>query len=745
MKQSHFFLLVILFFGFNISLKADQYTDSLINVLSQTKDEYKRADMMNFLSKEFSTENTSKGIQYGQEAYKLSSKLNYTNGMIFAKRHLAENYFVYNLTDSMAENYNAAIDLCAKSNNNELIAKIYCDFGFHLIYLSFNEKAVDFLLKSLSIFQEIGNDSGVVAVNKFLGSIYIHKNSQLSLEYYLKAISLAEEKNVTGEFVILYNNMGLCYSKIGDKVKSIENYNKAIDFAKKTDINSLIYTYHIQSFSYLDDKDWDNALDVLRKAISLKSNHPDLIVLGDIYSKLAHIYMVKKNYQLELENNLIALNFRKQVGISRLIASSLTNVGSSFINLQKYDSAKYYLKLANHELLKNDKVNRLMCENLKVLYTLYKKINKLDSALIYFELYSQYNIQAVNDENLTQSMNKQFGYDRELKQNELHASKIQNIYLALIIFLFVLLCIALYLRFISVRKVNLLLNQQKNVLEQTNNSLEQTQQQLSKSNQELELRFNDIQNLLIEVSNAKKIVEQSAAELSELNKTKDKFFSIIAHDLTNPIASFRVSISVMLKYFDQMTTPEKINYLESAKKNSELLSNLLENLLIWSRSQRRIIGFDPININLKKSLDSNINVLATAAKNKEISIINLVDNSYSINSDEFMTDSILRNIISNAIKFSFRANKVIISARKINDDFIEISIKDFGIGLLPENIDLLFQVDSKVSTPGTENEPSTGLGLIICKEFLDRHTCNIKIESEIGKGSTFIFTLPAAK
>jgi signal transduction histidine kinase len=246
------------------------------------------------------------------------------------------------------------------------------------------------------------------------------------------------------------------------------------------------------------------------------------------------------------------------------------------------------------------------------------------------------------------------------------------------------------------------------------------------------------QQMLLEETVAKK-----TAELNELNASKDKFFSIIAHDLKNPfntIIGFSEMMKESVKLNDSATFYE---YAVMINTSAVQTFKLLENLLEWANSQRGKLEFLPMPVNLKELVKDELLMAEEMAMGKSIELICDVDESLTILADKNMIRTILRNLISNAIKFTHRNGKVIISAR-ISHKHVDVSVSDNGIGMTQATISKLFRLDANLSTRGTDNEKGTGLGLFLCKEFVEKHGGKIWVISEIGKGSTFNFRLPLA-
>ncbi len=236
----------------------------------------------------------------------------------------------------------------------------------------------------------------------------------------------------------------------------------------------------------------------------------------------------------------------------------------------------------------------------------------------------------------------------------------------------------------------------------------------------------------------------SEAELKESNSTKDKFFSIIAHDLKNPLGNFKEISRLLADDYDDLQEIERREFLDLMKHSASNVYSLLENLLEWSRSQRGQIQFNPCEFNFKFLSVEIVKLLKPSAENKNITLINNIPVSFPIFADENMINTVVRNLISNAIKFTHPDGTITLDGNDDSDNTI-ISISDTGVGMSTETIDMLFRIDSKVSTMGTSNETGTGLGLILCKEFIEKHNGTIRVESELGKGSNFIIALPRMK
>jgi PAS domain S-box-containing protein len=236
-------------------------------------------------------------------------------------------------------------------------------------------------------------------------------------------------------------------------------------------------------------------------------------------------------------------------------------------------------------------------------------------------------------------------------------------------------------------------------------------------------------------------IQRINEELKEANAAKDKFFSIIAHDLKSPFNSI-LGFSEMLKDDVKNLRMDEIQHFAKLIHSSAYHTYLLlENLLEWSRMQRGQISFSPKSIILDQLVNDEFEVIKNNASQKSITILNSIPRNLIVSADENMLSNIIRNLVSNAIKFTPREGFVKVSA-EVSDGYIHISVTDNGIGIKPEAIGKLFKIETSFTTRGTENEKGTGLGLLLCKEFIEKHRGKIRVESEPGKGSKFIFMLP---
>lgn len=261
--------------------------------------------------------------------------------------------------------------------------------------------------------------------------------------------------------------------------------------------------------------------------------------------------------------------------------------------------------------------------------------------------------------------------------------------------------------------------------------------------QELEIRQKNIE--LQEINdNLEKLVTERTADLEKANATKDKFFSIIAHDLKNSFNGLLGYSNILLTDFDTFADEEKIKMISAIKQVSENTYKLLQNLLDWARVQTGLISYYPEELMLTVLLQDEIGVQKRLAEQKNISMDLQTDDSIKIYADQNMVSTVIRNLLSNAVKYTKSGGNIQVKLIK-EDQMAVISVKDSGIGMSPENVAKLFKVNETYKTYGTNLEEGTGLGLILCKEFIEKNHGTIQVESQVDVGTEILLRLPLKK
>lgn len=259
--------------------------------------------------------------------------------------------------------------------------------------------------------------------------------------------------------------------------------------------------------------------------------------------------------------------------------------------------------------------------------------------------------------------------------------------------------------------------------------------------EEIQITRDDLEERTNELALLNEKLRQSEAELENMNKNKDRFFSIISHDLRSPFNSLLGLTRWMMEDFDSFSREEIKESIINLYQVSKGLFHLLEDLLDWSRIQFNRIDFQPEVFNLHTVISRVVSSLKSVAIDKNINLINLVSKNTTIYADQHMIQALIRNLVNNAIKFTPQFGLIKIAAGYDIEDII-ISVEDTGVGMTGKILNNLFKMEHKVTTVGTEGEAGTGLGLLICKEFVERHNGKIWATSELEKGSKFFIRIP---
>jgi signal transduction histidine kinase len=262
-------------------------------------------------------------------------------------------------------------------------------------------------------------------------------------------------------------------------------------------------------------------------------------------------------------------------------------------------------------------------------------------------------------------------------------------------------------------------------------------------NKELSTQANNLEEINKLLSQQAFEIKKQQRELQKLNSTKDKFFSLVAHDLKTPMSSIIGLLQIFENKYDALEDEKKRRYIQMIKSASVNTYALLDNLLEWSISQTKNIVCSPEKIRIDSIFSQIIELLDPAAKNKKIILRADCSDELDIMADEHMIVTVLRNLVSNGIKYTPENGSVVLRAER-HKNYVQISVADTGVGMPKEIIESLFKIEKASSTKGTSGEPGTGLGLIISNDFLIKHHTHLKVKSIINEGTVFYFSLSLA-
>ena len=571
--------------------------------------------------------------------------------------------------------------LALEVDNKQLIAKSLNMTGNAYFLMGDFTKSMDHYMQALVIREELGDSNSIASSYNNIGAVYLQmKDSQRALYFLKKAKIIFEALRDEVHLFSIMNNIGAVYIE-NEKYDTAHQYlTQAYEIAQRTgdEDNTSIALTNLGEAA-LSMGLLSQSLDYQRKALEISQKLGNKAMMATIYTNLGKTYLETKNYQRAFDA------FHESMDLSEEV-NSLPDLRENYHYLSEYYDIQRDYKQALHY------------------YRLYAStkdsINSQEAMIRIKEMESLSQAQTLQQE--IELLRK----DREI--SNLKATRLKNtiIFLAAVSLMIILVFVVYY---------------QKNRLKrETTRLLEENNKQLEKANLKL---------------------QNSEKHLKELNSTKDKFFSIIGHDLRNPLNAL-LGFSELISGNSRDYTSEEIQryskIINEAAKNIHLL---IENLLEWSQSQSGNIDYNPERTDLMPMVTEIFKVFEIHADKKGVNMVSEIPEDVSVYADRNLLSTILRNLINNAVKFTPNGGQVRIFCEQSKSE-ITIFVEDTGIGMSETQMDNLFRLDSNITMPGTSEEKGTGLGLILCKEFVDMHKGKIWASSKPKEGSTFSFTLP---
>ncbi len=736
MNKNTTILILIIIFSAITGLKAQTtVTDSLENLLQQhTEKDTIRVNLLNKTANDLARTNIEKALKYANEAERLADKINFAKGKAEGLRLIGICHYYKSDYSKTVEYSQKSLTIFKNIGNKPGISKCLNVIG--VIYYSEGNytKAFDYYQEAMIINEEIGDKKNLSKNLGNIGLIYMFQgNYPHALDYFQKALKINEELNNNPGVTNYLNNIGIIYYYQKNYPKALEYYNRALKINEEMgDKSGISNCFNNIANIHFNEGNYSQALKYYRETLNYYEEIDDKSSIPSALNNIGFIHQKQGDYLQALEYFQKSLKLREKMGDKLGICNSYSNIGKVFLKTKNYTKALDYtlksLKLANElDLLKNQaSIHGQLSE-------IYAATKNYQGAYENQVLYKKLNDSIFNETNIKEitSLENKFEFEKEIQAIELEQQRkdavqieearrqktVRNSFIGGFL-LMALLALIVLRGFLQKRKSNRTLLAQKNEIEE--------------KNQQLELQKNKIQDF--------------ANELEKANETKDKFFSIIAHDLKSPFSSILGFSELLHENFEEFDVTEQKEFINHIFQSARNTYKLLENLLLWSRSQRGRIDFKPEKENLYLLIVETIKILDQTAASKSITLKDDIPEDIFVYADIDLFSTILRNLVSNAIKFTPKGGEVTITARSASDDenqhYTEISVKDTGVGISQEKQSLLFKISKNITANGTENETGTGLGLILCKEFVEMHNGKIWAESEPGKGSTFCFTLP---
>ena len=587
-----------------------------------------------------------------------------------------------------------AVDLANQYKDYNSLAKAYSFVGVAYRIMGKYSKAVDFYYMGLDIADkyEIREQAGYAYLN--LANLYIYQELvSLASENIKKADAIAREidNKPMLAYVSLYN--GRIYCLEGKLDSALLNYQKSL--LLRQELNQL--PEEATCYKYIGDIYFQKGSFLTAvKNYNLSLEKVDKQNDKDLYANL----LIQKSQIFVKENNLKeasamareGLNIASQIGANMAIKDAFQVLVTIFLKTQDYKSASDYQQRV---IQYND--------------ALFSKQLSEKIFLLEYQLERQQKNARID------LLNK----DNSIKELKIKRIVIISLGLTSIIVLLVAVFIVLLILLKQRRDHGKILELHNEEIVKQRNSIEQQNRKLTEANEKL---------------------EKSEEELKKIVQTKDKLFSIIAHDLRNPFTALTGLTEVLHENSDTIDASEMNLYVSMINESSHKLLRLIENLLGWARSQTGTLRLLITNIPLKSMADDVMKIYLTQAETKGISLINKIPDNTSVYADHEILAVIIRNLISNGLKYTQKGGNVTLTAYKENGDTV-LKVSDTGVGMSPEVLEKLFKIEETFTTEGTSNEAGTGLGLVICKEFIETLGGTISVESSVGKGTSFYVTL----
>lgn len=644
------------------------------------------------------------------QALNISQKTQYKQGVIRAYNGIASCYWFKNNPDLTISNFKLAINVADEEKNFDLISLVTNNLGTYYQLIGISDSAEKYFKISLEAAVKLSSKERYINTISDLSMLYFDKgNYPDAINYILEAKDYYESHNKHNEILSCFIQLGMIYYDLNDFKKSISFYRQGLKEIKgMDDIQYELIIRQNMGMLYSDLRaDYDSARILLTETLQLARTHKAEDICLSALVNLGNIAHSQKSFRL-------ALDYYNEAYLSPLIPTRnhersgiLVNLGSAWMNLGDLKKAETYA-LEGLKLAEDNNFITFEKAGCKTMGDIQAKKGNYKAAFDYYLRYSTLQDTLANaevkqrvSETIFQNSLKQKENENLLlqKDNEIHQQTIyiQRFYI-ITSGLIVLSGIILLITFIR--------NSRK-------------------------------QRSLIE------ILDKKNAELHELNLSKDKIFSIIAHDLRIPFNGYLGLTRLMAEEIESLSKEEIQKIAISMHSSSTYMFRLLEDLLDFSLIHQGLKSFDKENANILQLMNEGIGTFLDTAQLKGIELTLNIPSELNIFTNIYMFRAITRNAISNALKFTPKDGKVEVAARKEKDGNIEISIHDTGIGMSDKMMTELFSLGTNTGRKGTEGEPGTGLGLIICKEFIEKQGGRFRIESKEGAGTTVFFTFPS--
>ncbi len=647
--------------------------------------------------------------------------------VVQSDNELAKTYYELSLVlqsvypDSALQFANRAETLLQKGDPENLLPFLFKSKGGIYRLKLLTERSIFYYRKAYDEFIKLENYHEIGDCALKIGNLYYDvANFSEAYYFFMQSLTASEREGNQLNMASAENNLGMVSHEMGRFSEAENHYRNAYEL------------YHGLGLAteecgalgnigavFLDKTLYDSALTYFFRV--MEKLDPDSLgsatehyILSGVYNNTAMTYSELGERRMALDYYRKGLGLAKRAGDEFNEGSVYINLGSLFGEMRMVDSALFYLHRAL-QLAENRGYRSITLDTYDELAKLHASLGNWGPAynwqVRYDTLYkSVFNENQSADISRLRAMYEQEISEKEISQLQSESQVQKTLNKVFIIFIVVIVVL------IIIIAVNL-------------HSKKRTNQMLAERN--------------LQISNALQKLSESEAELQKMNMSKDRIFSVVAHDLRNPVAAVTGFSELLYDNFDQFPVETQKEYLLQILQGTQRIQNLLENLLIWARAQMKAVKYQPESLKVKALVEDCLKEMKANLDHKKVDCVVNVNQECVVYADKAMMHTVLRNLIVNAIKFSFPGGKIRISS-EMDENTCAVSVSDEGIGIQPEIQDKLFNSNEVVTTPGTTGESGSGLGLVICKDFLERNKGEIRVESEPGNGSSFIIELPVS-
>ncbi len=677
--------------------------DSLETLLQNSKLK-NRAEILNDLAAETINSNPAKSLELTKKALNLADKnsIEIPRALTF----MATSYKDLNEYDKAYDTFQKALEAAERINYKEILPSIYNGIGTIYRKKSNIEKALEYYKKALEISREQKEGAQIALKLLNIGLIYYYESDyKTAHEYYLEAMKSAEEHDNEIFTAHALKEIGTIYKQWEKYDEAKQNLLKALEIYQKNDnkkreaviLNEL-------GIIYKKENNYEKAIEFQERSLQIKEKLNYKYGIAASLNGLGISYKKLGKFPEALEYFRRALEYQNEIKDDVGAAASVSNIGAVYLKQGKYNEALKYFEESNIIAAKTEYID-VMINNYHFISEMYEKTGDYKKALMFFSKSVSLKDSVFNVEKHKQFANMQTKYETEKKERQNQLLKAEN----------------------DLKKVEI--------------AKQKTQRNLL-----IIVVFVILISLLMmsklykQKAKTNKIINVQKAELEKLNKTRERFFSIISHDLKNSFTSLQMGTELLSDISD-LDEDEIVLIASELNKNVDNNFKLMENLLEWARIQIGRTRHEPESFDISEVIADITELLKVKAEEKKVNIISKIKENTLIFADKNMIFSVIKNLLTNAVKFSNEFGEIVIAAKNIDKE-IEITVSDNGTGISKSNRSKLFKVDEIITTPGTNGEPGTGLGLILCKEFVEKNGGKISLESEVGKGTMVAVVLP---